>query len=160
MQRLWVAPNGLHIEPGTVDDAEALARLHEAGFYRGWPREEFAAFLNDPQRTPAYIACDANRRIAGFAMLRLAADEAELLTIAVDPKWRGKGVGHALMHACFEDLMFTPVKRMFLEVDEDNDPAVRLYRREGFSPVGARKGYYSRPNGNTATALVMSRDLG
>lgn len=160
MQRLWVGPNGLHVEPAIVNDAEALARLHKTGFYRGWLREEFAAFLGDPQRTPAYVACDANRRIAGFVMLRLAADEAELLTIAVDPKWRGKGVGRALMHACFEDLMFTPVRRMFLEVDQDNASAVRLYKREGFSAIGERKGYYPRPDGATATALVMSRDLG
>jgi len=160
MQRLWLAPNGLHVEPAVVDDAEILARLHEAGFYRGWSREEFAAFLDDPLRTPAYIACDASRRIAGFAILRVAADEAELLTITVDPKWRGRGVGRALMRACFEDLMFTPVRRMFLEVDEDNASAVSLYRRAGFSRIGERKGYYPRPDGSAATALVMGRDLG
>lgn len=160
MDRLWIAPGGLHIEPGVSADAEALARLHAGAFYRGWPREEFAAYLDDPHTTPAYVACDASRRIAGFAMLRLTADEAELLTIAVDPKWRSKGIGRALMHATFEDLMFSPVTRMFLEVDEANLPAVRLYRREGFAKIGERRGYYARPDGNAATALVMSRDLG
>lgn len=159
MIKLWMAPAGLHIEPAEARDAEELARIHKQGFYRGWPREEFASFLTEAA-TPGYIACDAKRRIAGFALLRLAADEVELLTIAVDPKWRGKKVGQALMRAAFADLMLTPAKRMFLEVDEQNTPAIRLYEREGFARIAARRGYYPRPDGSAATALVMARDLG
>lgn len=160
MQKLWMAPGGLHIEPGAVRDAEAVARLHALGFYRGWPREEFAAYLADTAATPAFVACDAKRRIAGFAMLRLAADEAELLTIAVEPKWRGKGVGAALLRAAFEDLMMSPARRLFLEVAADNLAAIALYRGHGFAEIGRRKGYYPRSDGAPATALVMSRDLG
>jgi ribosomal-protein-alanine N-acetyltransferase len=159
MMKLWMAPAGLHVEPAQTRDAADLARIHKQGFFRGWPREEFAAFLAEAS-TPAFIACDAKRRIAGFAMLRLAADEVELLTIAVDPKWRGKRVGQALLRAAFADLMMTPATRMFLEVDEQNTPAIRLYEREGFARIGARKGYYPRPDGSAATALVMARDLG
>lgn len=160
MYRTWLAPKGLHIEPAATGDADAVARLHALGFYRGWPREEFAAYLADPGQTPAFVACDARRRIAGFAMLRLVADEAELMTIAVDPKWRGKGVGKALLKAAFEDLMLSPARRLFLEVAADNAPAIALYRGHGFAEVGRRTGYYPRPGGAPATALVMSRDLG
>jgi ribosomal-protein-alanine N-acetyltransferase len=158
MIKLWMAPNGLHIEPAVVGDADALAKLHAGGFYRGWPREDFASYLSEAA-TPAYIACDAKRRIAGFAMLRLARDEAELLTIAVDRKWRGKGIGAALLRAAFDDLMMSPVKKLFLEVDEHNLAAVKLYRRHGFAEVGKRKGYYPKPDGSAATALVMARNL-
>jgi [ribosomal protein S18]-alanine N-acetyltransferase len=159
MIKLWMAPAGLHVEPAQTRDADDLARIHRQGFFRGWPREEFSSFLAEAS-TPAYIACDAKRRIAGFALLRLAADEVELLTIAVDPKWRGKHVGQALMRAAFADLLMSPAKRMFLEVDEQNAAAIRLYEREGFARIGARKGYYPRPDGSAATALVMARDLG
>ena len=159
MMKLWMAPQGLHIEPGQTRDADDLARIHKAGFYRGWPREEFLSFLSEGA-TPVYIACDAKRRIAGFALIRIAADEAELLTIAVDPKWRGKKVGQALLRAAFEDLRMSPARRMFLEVDEQNAPAVRLYGKEGFATISSRKGYYPRPDGSAATALVMARDLG
>ena len=96
MVRSWMAPLGLHIEPAEPRDADAVANLHAASFYRGWPRQDIEAYLIDPD-TPTLVACDARRRIAGFAMLRLAADEAELMTIAVEPKWRGKGVGAALL---------------------------------------------------------------
>jgi ribosomal-protein-alanine N-acetyltransferase len=160
MHRSWLAPGGLHIEPAGTADADAIARLHAQGFYRGWPREDFAAYLADPERTPAYVACDAKHRVAGFAMLRIAADEAELMTIAVDPKRRRKGLGASLLAAAFDDLLMSPAKRLFLEVAADNSAAIALYRRHGFAEIGRRDGYYARPDGKPATALVMSRNLG
>jgi ribosomal-protein-alanine N-acetyltransferase len=159
MDKLWMAPHGLHVEPAEPGDAAELAKLHEKGFFRGWPTADFASFIAD-KATPVYVACDARRRIAGFAIIRLVADESELLTIAVDPKWRGKGVGRALLDAVFADLMLSPARKMFLEVDEQNTPAIRLYKGLGFSTISSRKGYYARADGSAATALVMTRDLG
>lgn len=157
--KLWPGPAGLHVEPADARDTDAVTRLHAEGFYRGWPREEFASAISGHD-TPVYVACDARRRVAGFLMLRHAVDEVELITIAVDRKWRGKGVGRALLRAALADLMMTPARRMFLEVAEDNTPALKLYRGEGFAEVGRRAGYYPRPDGTPATALVMGRDLG
>lgn len=157
--KLWMAPGGLHIEQAQGNDAARLAELHAYGFYRGWPREDFAAYIAG-RDTPIYVACDAKRKIAGFAMVRLAADEAELITIAVDPKWRKKGVGLALLRAVFEDLLMTPAKSLFLEVAADNPAALKLYGKMGFAKVAERKGYYERADGQPATAIVMSRDLG
>jgi ribosomal-protein-alanine N-acetyltransferase len=159
MIKLWMAPAGLHIEPGRITDAPELARIHAQGFYRGWPVGEFESFLLD-ETTPVYVACDTRRRIAGFALIRIAADESELLTIAVDPKWRGKRIGQALLRAAFDDLLLSPARRMFLEVSEDNAGAIKLYSREGFATISSRKGYYPKPDGSQATALVMARDLG
>ena len=159
MNRLWLAPHGLHVEPAEVRDADALASLHAEGFHRGWPREEFASLIASGDAS-VYVACDARRRIAGFAMVRLAADEAELITIAVDRRWRRKGVGKALLRAALEDLATTPARRLFLEVAADNAAALRLYAGYGFSRVGERQGYYPRPDGRPATAIVMARELG
>jgi ribosomal-protein-alanine N-acetyltransferase len=159
MIKLWMAPHGLHIEPGQPADADTMARLHGQGFFRGWPREDFESFLSEPG-TPAYVACDARRRVAGFALLRILADEAELITIAVDPKWRRKGVGAALMRAMFEDLQLSAARRFLLEVAADNPSAIKLYKGFGFSQIGERQAYYARPDGRPATALVMARDLG
>lgn len=159
MMKLWLAPHGLHVEPAEPGDAEDLARLHALGFYRGWPCEDFSAYLTQ-RETPAYVATDARRRVAGFAMIRLAGDEAELITVAVDPKWRNRGIGGALLDAVFADLMMTPARRMFLEVAEDNPAAIALYRRKGFREIGRRAGYYARAGGEPATALVMAHDLG
>lgn len=158
MVRSWMAPLGLHIEPAEPRDADAVARLHAASFYRGWPRQDIEAYLLDPD-TPTLVACDARRKVAGFAMLRLLGDDAELMTIAVEPKYRSKGVATALMRACFEDLLMTPSKRMILEVAADNPAAIKVYSRLGFTKLSERKGYYARPDGQPATALVMARPL-
>lgn len=158
MLNLWTAPHGLHVESGRIEDAEALARLHAAGFYRGWPREDFSAFLAE-RETLSLVACDARRRIAGFALIRVAAAEAELITIAVDPKWRGRGVGAALLRAGLEALRMTPAQKIFLEVAEDNPAAGALYRKHGFTMVARREAYYARADGRPAAALVMRRDL-
>jgi ribosomal-protein-alanine N-acetyltransferase len=158
MERSWMAPLGLHIEPSEPEDAEAVANLHAQSFYRGWPREDIAAYLRD-RDMPTLVVCDKARKVQGFAMLRLLGDDVELMTIAVDPKYRSKGVGEALMRACLEDLLMTPAKRMILEVAADNPAAIRLYKKFGFKTMSERKGYYARPDGQPATALVMARDL-
>lgn len=158
MVRSWMAPLGLHIEPAEPRDADAVAKLHARSFYRGWPRQDIEAYIIDPD-TPTLIACDPRRRLGGFAMLRILGDDVELMTIAVEPKYRGKGIGAALMRACFEDLLMSPSRRMVLEVAADNPAAIRLYRRLGFEKISERKGYYARPDGQPATALVMARNL-
>jgi ribosomal-protein-alanine N-acetyltransferase len=158
MLRSWMAPLGLHIEPSQPRDADAVAQLHARSFYRGWPRQDIEAYLADSD-TPTLVVCDSKRRVAGFAMLRLLGDDAELMTIAVEPKFRGKGVGAALMKACFADLLMTPSRRMVLEVAADNPAAIRLYEKLGFTKLSERKGYYARPDGQPATALVMARKL-
>jgi ribosomal-protein-alanine N-acetyltransferase len=158
MLRSWMAPMGLHIEPATPRDADAVARLHAASFYRGWPRQDIEAYIIDPD-TPTLVVCDARRKVVGFAMLRILGDDVELMTIAVEPKYRGKGLGRALMQACFEDLRMTPARRMILEVAADNPPAIRLYQKLGFTKLSERQGYYARPDGRPATALVMARNL-
>jgi ribosomal-protein-alanine N-acetyltransferase len=158
MMRSWMAPLGLHIEPSQPRDADAVAQLHARSFYRGWPREDITAYIMDSE-TPTLVACDPKRKVAGFAMLRLLGDDVELMTIAVDPKYRGRGVGEALMKACFADLMMTPSRRMILEVAADNPAAIRLYEKFGFQKLSERQGYYARPDGQPATALVMARNL-
>ncbi len=157
--KIWMAPHGLHIAPAEARDADTIAKLHAQGFYRGWPREEFAAYIAG-EGTPVYVASDARRRIAGFAMVRHAGDEAELITISVDRKWQKKGIGLALMRAVFADLMTTSARRLILEVATDNAAALRLYQKLGFQKIGERRGYYPRPDGTPATAIVMACDLG
>lgn len=155
----WLSANTLHVEMARAADSETIARLHAEGFYRGWSREEFAAYITG-EGTPVYVACDSKRRIAGFAMLRHLGEEVELITIAVDRKWRRKGVGQMLMRALFGALLMSPAKRMLLEVAADNPAALKLYGKLGFAKLGERKGYYPRPDGTPATAIVMARDLG
>ena len=72
---------------------------------------------------------------------------------------RGQGLARALLNLHLRRLAGLGARAVFLEVDEDNTPARRLYARAGFREVGRRAGYYQHAGDNAATALVLRRDL-
>jgi ribosomal-protein-alanine N-acetyltransferase len=94
--------------------------------------------------------------MVGFILSRMAAGEAEILSVAVAPAWRGRGFARPLLDLHLRRLAGLGVDSVFLEVDENNAPARRLYRKAGFAEVGGRKAYYQEG----ASALVLRRDLG
>jgi ribosomal-protein-alanine N-acetyltransferase len=92
-------------------------------------------------------------------LVRTAADEAEVLTIAVGPGSRGRGYGRMLMEEALRRLYRERTAFCFLEVDRDNRPAVALYRSLGFVVAGERRRYYPDPQSGDGTALVMRVQL-
>lgn len=143
-----------------ADDAAALAALHARAFRHGWSEGEFERLLAD-RRVTCHIA-RANGgagALIGFVIARAVEDEAEILMVAVAPRERGRGLARRLIARHLARLAARGVKRVFLEVDEGNDPALRLYAHAGFERVGRRPDYYARPEGSAA-ALLLRRDLG
>jgi ribosomal-protein-alanine N-acetyltransferase len=143
-----------------ASEGAALAAIHATGFERGWDALEFERLLADPT-----VICHAARSAGsgpplGFAMSRQILDEAEVLTVAVAPAQRGRGIARTLMTAHLGRLAGRGVKTLFLEVADDNLAALRLYRGFGFEEVGRRSGYYARRGQAPATALIMRRPLG
>jgi len=152
-------PRPSTIRPLRVEAAEACAAIHRTGFAHPWSAGEFASLLASPTTLASAALDPASGRLRGFALSRLAADEAEILTVAVDPALRGHGVGRDLMREHLAHATLSGARAIFLEVDPDNDAAVALYRRFGFRDVGRREGYYRRPEGQSAAAIVMRKDL-
>ena len=142
-----------------ADRAAECAKVHAAAFAHPWPAGEFASLLTSGSTIGSAALDPLTSRLRGFALSRLAADEAEVLTVAVDPGWRGRGVGRDLMREHVQRAALTGANALFLEVDADNLAAIALYHRFGFVKVGERAGYYRRPDGKPATALVMRRTL-
>jgi ribosomal-protein-alanine N-acetyltransferase len=134
-------------------DAASLAALHAASFSRGWSETEFEQLLTD--RTVVCDCARSGRRNVGFIVSRCAADEAEILSVAVARAWRSRGLARRLLDLHLRRLAGLRLRAVFLEVDEDNEPARRLYARAGFREVGRRPGYYS----GGKSALVLRRDL-
>jgi [ribosomal protein S18]-alanine N-acetyltransferase len=132
------------VEPATLTDAPRLAQLHGASFHRGWGESEFLRL---------------GRKMVGFAVSRMGADEAEILTIAIDPRYRGQGLSRNLLLTHLGHLAGRGVRTIFLEVEENNRPALSLYKRAGFAIVGRRERYYQEPGGEQLNALLMRRDL-
>lgn len=139
-------------------DAAALAVLHGVSFRRGWSEDEFERLLLD--RAVVAHRADVRRAVRGFIISRLVAGEAEILSVAVAPGDRGRGLARRLLDLHLRRLAGLGIRTVFLEVDEDNAPARRLYARAGFREVGRRPGYYPQPSGGAAAALILRRDLG
>jgi [ribosomal protein S18]-alanine N-acetyltransferase len=135
-------------------DAAAIATLHAASFQRGWGEDEFQQLLTD--RAVVAHRTTIGRTMVGFILSRMAAGEAEILSVAVAPAWRGRGFARPLLDLHLRRLAGLGVDSVFLEVDENNAPARRLYWKAGFAEVGGRKAYYQQG----ASALVLRRDLG
>lgn len=139
-----------------VADAGAFCALHARSFRRGWSEDEMEQLLRDPQIT-AHRAALRDKTV-GFVVSRRAADEAEILSIAVAARQRGRGIARQLLGHHMQRLAGFGTKALFLEVEEGNAAARRLYERAGFTQVGRRPSYYGGGK-DTAAALVLRRDL-
>jgi ribosomal-protein-alanine N-acetyltransferase len=153
---LW-GGGAVTIEPASLRDAPKLAQLHGASFHRGWGEGEFEQML--AERNTLVHRLRQGRKIIGFAVSRMAADEAEILSIAVDAKHRGRGLSRNLLLTHLGHLAGRGVRTVFLEVEENNQPARRLYDRAGFSVAGRRERYYKQASGEQLNAVLMRRDL-
>ena len=128
-----------------------MAALHGQCFTtpRPWTQAEIAALLQSEH-------VFALTRDQGFLLGRAVADEAELLTLAVDPAHRRGGIGRALVAEFLQTAGARGARSVFLEVAGDNGAALALYRGCGFRESGRRPNYYQRPDGTRLDALILS----
>ena len=146
------------VEGVAANDAATLAEIHAAAFRRTWSAHDFSALLSDPGvfalavRHRGFLG---GTRTAGFVVVRFAADEAEILTIAVAARYRRRGFGRMLMEDVVRRLYREHIASLFLEVERANAAAVGLYRSLGFTVAGERRNYYSAPAAGDGAALVM-----
>lgn len=132
----------------------ALAATYAKAFddTRGWSADEFAALLAHP-----------NTFLSGmedsFVIIRVVADEAEILTIATDPAHRRQGHARSALVAGHAQAYSAGAAKIFLEVAADNTPAKALYAALGYKQVGHRPAYYRRRDQAPVAALILSCDL-
>ncbi|WP_349291902.1 GNAT family N-acetyltransferase [Gluconobacter sp. Dm-73] len=131
-----------------IECAPLLAELHEAAFHGGevWSAASFIDLLS-MHGTEVVIALIDNSP-AGFILSRTVLDETEILTLAVHPYFRRRGVGMSLVQAILSK------GQVFLEVAVCNNPAAALYEKCGFVKAGLRRGYYR--DGSDAQVLVSN----
>jgi ribosomal-protein-alanine N-acetyltransferase len=135
-------------------DTAPLAALHAACFRDAWGATAIIGLLASP-------GAFAFHNQDGFVLARIAAGEAEILTLVVAPHARGKGFGRALLQAAIARAEEQGAHAMFLEVGADNPHALALYAGLGFTKVGMRKGYYSSVSSASGggDALVLRLSL-
>lgn len=132
--------------------AEGLAEIHAEAFDAPWSVDAFAALLAQPG-----VRLEAETE--GFVLIRVAADEAEILTLAVRPSARRQGMASRLVRKAAASAERDGAERLFLDVAEDNGPARALYARLGFEAAGRRPRYYARAEGPAVDALLLVLNL-
>ncbi len=145
------------VATASAAQAEVLAALHAEAFLETWSAQDFRTLLESPG-VAAYLAFREGVA-AGFVLTRAILDEAEILTLAVQPEARRRGLARQLIETAMTAAASRGARRLWLEVAEDNLPALALYRRAGFRETGRRRAYYVGVAG-VRDALVMARDLG
>ena len=149
-----------HLRRATTGDLAALVALEAAAFAAPWSRGELAGELDHPAAR-SWIAEDARAgaadgdRAIGYATLRLAGDEVELLRLAVVPAERRRGVAGALLDRALADARRAGARFAHLEVRRDNAAARAFYEGRGWRQADLRRAYYA----DGGDAVLYARDL-
>lgn len=143
--------------PVTAADAALLAQAHAFGFDAPWSAADITALL-DGHGSFGFLVVEAGRPV-GMILCRVVLEDAEILTVAVDPARREHGVGRALVQAAVDRAHLAGATAVFLEVAVDNPAALALYTRAGFRRAGLRSGYYDRGPAGLVDAIAMRLDL-
>jgi len=136
------------------EELNQIEALEQVIFSDSWSLESLtASFLKD---NALFLCCVHNEEIVGYVIAYFAAEEGEIIRIAVKPGERRKGIGGHLLLGIEDFCEQYGIEKLFLEVRESNEAAIAFYEEYGFKNVGLRKDYYSVPNED---AIVMSREL-
>ncbi|MFP4309066.1 MAG: ribosomal protein S18-alanine N-acetyltransferase [Desulfococcaceae bacterium] len=134
-----------------------MVRMDREAFCPPWSRAAFAAELaSDHSRVRVIRSSNGSARVAAFLVMRLLADEMEILRVAVAETFRRRGLALRLLEAGMAEARAAGAASAFLEVRPANLPARRLYERLGFVPAGRRPGYYAATGED---ALIWTRAL-
>ena len=146
------SPAEVGVIRATAAHAAAMAVIHHAAFPPAevWGTDAFALQLALPG---VFGLVDP---LGGLVLARVAADEAEILTLAVHPDRRRTGIARRLLGAAATMAGAAGARSLFLEVSEANAAARALYAAAGFTTVGRRRHYYA----DRSDALVQRRPVG
>lgn len=130
----------MNLRLAKAEDIEAIRRLETEAFGFTWGAEVFSKELQ--REDCLFLVGEAQSRVIASLSLNWAVDEVQVLSVVLEPAYRGKGLSHRLLGAALAYCQARGLRWVHLEVKWDNQPANRLYRRFGFTTVGRRKKYY------------------
>lgn len=144
------------LRPAVEGDLRDVVRIEKLCFADPWTEESFRRLLAGQPAIFLVAAVPPNSAIIGYAIAFSIDEDAEVLNVAVEPSFRGKGLAGQMLDAVLIQLRARGVRTAFLEVRESNRAARALYGSRGFTEIGRRVRYYRKP---VEDALVMRRIL-
>jgi len=137
-----------------ADAVAVMAIVAESPEAANWSKDSYLK-LGEETGSLALVS-ETDGAISGFLVVRIVADQAEVLNLAVAANYRRKGEGTAMLAAALEEFGLRGVRSVYLEVRESNTGAIEFYEKLGFTKTGRRKGYYRAPD---EAAVTMERKL-
>jgi ribosomal-protein-alanine N-acetyltransferase len=147
------------IRVASTEDIPALTRIHRGSFEQPWDEQAFRGLMEGPG---AFVLVGRNAAatdLQSFVLIQIAADESEIFSIATVPAARRSGLARALVLEAAAQAALRQANVMFLEVAQDNEAALALYRGCGFAVHGCRQAYYIRNGGQPVDALLLRARL-
>ncbi len=151
-------PCRIVVRPATMDDLDDIMVIENASYSAPWSRESIEAELRPKQGIKPYFCVEMDGHFAGYIGAHYFAEEAHIVTVAVAPRFRGKGLGELLVLALLHKVFALGANFAILEYRVSNTPAENLYRKIGFAPISIRKRYYYDNNEDAVVAVLD--DLG
>ncbi len=146
-------------DPAQIDHIMAVMEAaFDPKWGEAWNRRQVEDALLLPNTFAIVSHEQSSNAPSGFVITRHAPGEEELLLVAVHPDYRRKGQGEALIEQLLKDARARGAERIFLEMRENN-PAVKLYEKIGFEPIGRRKSYYLLSDGNRMDAITYGLSI-
>lgn len=143
------------IETGSATDIPHLLSLEQQGMTSPWTFGALAQHLESPGSEPLVAIHSQTHKPIGYVAIRRVADEAEILRLTVEPRSRRRGIASQLLAATLHRLRQNATVTCFLEVRDDNSPALALYQKFSFRTLYRRPSYYA----DGCSALVLATDL-
>ena len=144
----------IHLRNMQHTDINAVCAIEQQVQFHPWTATQFADSVERYQST----VVEQDGKILGFCIMQKVLDEANLLLMAIDPKYQGQGLGTTMLNDAITRLGSACVQ-IFLEVRESNLSAIALYEKVGFHQIDLRKNYYPAPNHQKEHAVIMANIL-
>jgi ribosomal-protein-alanine N-acetyltransferase len=138
----------------TKDDLDDLVLIEQSSFSDPWTRKMLEETLDNPLCVCAGIKIAG--RLVGYASMYHILSEGQILSIAVLPEYRRRGIAGTLFDAFHKYAKDNQMENFYLEVRVSNEAAISFYTKLGFKPAGIRKSYYSSP---TEDAMLMEMQI-
>ena len=139
----------MEIKKFSTEYVSDVAEIEKSCFSNPWSETVLEGELKN-DCSHIYVAVEDEKAV-GYAMLYIVCGEADIIRVAVLPKYRRRGIAEKLLLKSFE---VNETDEVFLDVRESNAPAIKLYKSLGFVDTGVRKDYYSNP---TENAILMKK---
>ena len=135
------------------ENIDTVCEIDRTGSNYNWTKSMFLAELEN--KNSFFKVLFADNKIAGYIIYHIIIDEAEILNIVIDNKFKRQNLGKYLLEQTLNDISKQNVKNVFLEVGEKNIPAIKLYLKFGFTEYNIKKNYYK----NKESAILMKKNL-